>query len=547
MAHADRELLIVIKPAGMTPSDPTGGAGATLIDSAGAVGGLAGAAARFRPRLAFAPSREASGLAVLVRSKRALEGVKQLRSGMQRIHLALLEGSLGAPGSTGGIQAETGPRGGGRAGGRGGSVIQFRVLETGRGLTLAQVRARTHDEEEIRARLAAAGHAVAGDRVHGSTVDPLGRLGLHVWEIGLDHPKTRRAMRFRAAAPEFWRVVGATPPAQEVAAETGVDRRSEPTPDADVAARLEAGDQHGGAGEDKGRSAPEGEAEGGRGRQREDRAGDTSWEQVASWYDQLLDERGSDLYERVILPGVERLLRAEPGMRVLDVACGQGIAARRVAAGGAEVVGVDASESLIEAARARAATAAEGAGDGAEADGETPGDTASARGSATFLVGDARSIGAMSLGEFDRAMSVMALTNIDPLAPVFEGVAASLKPGGSFVMVISHPAFRVIRNSSWGWDAKARRQYRRVDAYMSPMRQPVQMHPGAAPDIKTWTFHRPLQDYVAALGRAGLAVETLEEWVSPRASVSGPRAKEENRIRAEIPMFLALRAVRARD
>ena len=41
------------------------------------------------------------------------------------------------------------------------------------------------------------------------------------------------------------------------------------------------------------------------------------------------------------------------------------------------------------------------------------------------------------------------------------------------------------------------------------------------------------------------AVETLEEWVSPRASVSGPRAKEENRIRTEIPMFLALRAVRA--
>jgi hypothetical protein len=82
---------------------------------------------------------------------------------------------------------------------------------------------------------------------------------------------------------------------------------------------------------------------------------------------------------------------------------------------------------------------------------------------------------------------------------------------------------------------------------MSPMRQPVQMHPGAAPDITTWTFPRPLQDDGAALGRAGLAVETLEEWVSPRASVSGPRAKEENRIRAEIPMFLALRAVRAHD
>src|SRR5690606_17870909 len=154
VVHADRDLLILAKPVGMVPSDPTGRGGATLIDAAGEVGGLSGPAARFRPRLAFAPSREASGLAVLVRSKAALERLKELRAGMQRIHLALLEGSLGEPGSTGGIQADTTPSAG-RASKRAGAVIQFRVLEAGRGLTLAQVRARTHDEDEIRARLAA--------------------------------------------------------------------------------------------------------------------------------------------------------------------------------------------------------------------------------------------------------------------------------------------------------------------------------------------------------------------------------------------------------
>jgi hypothetical protein len=39
-------------------------------------------------------------------------------------------------------------------------------------------------------------------------------------------------------------------------------------------------------------------------------------------------------------------------------------------------------------------------------------------------------------------------------------------------------------------------------------------------------------------------VDRLDEWVSPRESGPGPRADEENRARGEIPMFLALRAVR---
>jgi SAM-dependent methyltransferase len=544
VSYSDSEILVAIKPAGVTPSDRTGRAGPTLIDAAGA---LHGGQHRFQPRLAFSPSREASGLAVLVQSKRAFEGMHGLRSGMQRTHLALLEGSLGAPGATGGFQAEAALGEKSRAGGRKGTVIQFRVIETGQGLTLAQVRAKTHDEDEIRTRLAAAGHPVAGDRAHGATVDPLGRLGLHVWEIGLDHPKTRRGVRCRAPAPEFWRAVGATPPAQEVAGEGEDARKSAggtaPVRRADGPDRAEGGRTR----SEERPSAAALDQPGEAGEARDSQPRDTSWEEVARWYDQLLDERGSDLYERVILPGVERLLRVEPGMGVLDVACGQGIAARRIAVAGAHVVGVDVSESLIEAARARSVGGVAGA-DTNHAGDETDAGEADSRGRAEYHVGDARKLGdveGLALGEFDRAMSVMALTNIDPLAQVFEGVARALKPEGAFVFVISHPAFRVIRNSSWGWDAKAWAQYRRVDAYMSPMRQPVQMHPGAAPDVKTWTFHRPLQDYVAALSRAGLMVEALEEWTSPRASDSGPRAREENRIRGEIPMFVAVRAVRA--
>jgi hypothetical protein len=41
-----------------------------------------------------------------------------------------------------------------------------------------------------------------------------------------------------------------------------------------------------------------------------------------------------------------------------------------------------------------------------------------------------------------------------------------------------------------------------------------------------------------------LLIDALEEWPSHKTSTSGPRAAAENTARKEIPMFLALRAVK---
>ncbi len=74
------------------------------------------------------------------------------------------------------------------------------------------------------------------------------------------------------------------------------------------------------------------------------------------------------------------------------------------------------------------------------------------------------------------------------------------------------------------------------------------MNPGEVaagkPPVVTLTYHRPIEAYVQACARAGLLVDALEEWASTRHSEPGPRATEENRARREIPMFLALRAVK---
>ena len=250
----------------------------------------------------------------------------------------------------------------------------------------------------------------------------------------------------------------------------------------------------------------------------------TDWTSVAGWYDQLVGETGSDYHRNVVLPGVlQPLLAVTRGQRVLDVACGQGVLCRLLAARGIEVTGVDAAKPLIESAIAQGPSAIR------------------------YQVADARELTFLPPNHFDAAAIVLAVQNIHPLPPVFKGISQTLKPAGRLVVVMMHPCFRGPKSTSWGWDESAAVQYRRVDRYLIPRKEPIITHPGQSHDQYTWSFHRPIEAYVKALRNAGLLVDTMEEWPSHKTSTSGPRAAAENRARAEIPMFMALRAVRSEN
>jgi SAM-dependent methyltransferase len=145
---------------------------------------------------------------------------------------------------------------------------------------------------------------------------------------------------------------------------------------------------------------------------------------------------------------------------------------------------------------------------------------------------------------FDTAACVLAIQNIHPIAPVFEGVARVLKSGGRFVIVMMHPCFRVTKASAWGWDEVTKTQFRRVDKYLQPRKSPIYTHPGKKDGAYTWTFHKPIEDYAKAIMKAGLLIDAFEEWPSHKKSDSGPRAAAENVAREEIPMFMAIRAVK---
>jgi ubiquinone/menaquinone biosynthesis C-methylase UbiE len=244
---------------------------------------------------------------------------------------------------------------------------------------------------------------------------------------------------------------------------------------------------------------------------------------VAEWYDRLVGDEGSEFHREVVHPGVLRLLAIQPGEAVLDVACGQGVLCRLLHGKGAKVTGVDAAPELIRAARAR----------GPEA--------------IRYHVRDARELSFLPEASFAAAACVLAIQNIQPIQPVFEGVGRTLRQLGRFVLAMMHPAFRSPKETRWGWDEAEGVQFRRVDRYLLPRKSPIVTHPGITPDVYTWTFHRPIGAYVKAMRNAGLLVDTLEEWPSHKTSEPGPRAAAENTARKEIPMFMALRGVKMAD
>lgn len=246
----------------------------------------------------------------------------------------------------------------------------------------------------------------------------------------------------------------------------------------------------------------------------------TDWNRVAEWYDKLVGDEGSEFHREIIFPGVLRLLAVQPGDPVLDVACGQGAFCRVLHEGGFRATGVDASPELIQHARQRSNPAI------------------------SFFIGDARELTFLRQNFYAAAACILSIQNIDRMQPVFEGAARALVPNGRLVIVMMHPCFRAPKATHWGWDDERKVQYRRVDRYLLPRKEPIVTHPGLKDGSYTWTFHRPLQSYFKAIRGGGLLVDAMEEWTSHKVSDSGPRAAAENVARNEIPLFLALRAVK---
>lgn len=258
---------------------------------------------------------------------------------------------------------------------------------------------------------------------------------------------------------------------------------------------------------------------------------DTGWGRVAEWYHETVEDRAS--YQRdLIMPNLMRLIDIKPGQKILDLGCGEGIFTRRFAKTGAEVTAIDISRELIEIAK-RASV------DEGEYYKFQP----------LFFVSDAATIPMVESSSQDVVVITLALQNMERATDVLRECSRVLKSGGQLFITLNHPAFRGIKRSDWSWSEKGDVQYRRVWRYMSESREKIDMTPstgsGRGPGAQgageqTISFNRPLQFYVKHIGKAGMAVVNMEEWVSNKNSLPGPRAAAENIARNEIPLFMCI-------
>lgn len=247
---------------------------------------------------------------------------------------------------------------------------------------------------------------------------------------------------------------------------------------------------------------------------------DTSWQSVSGWYDSLVSDKGSYYHEKLVIPGVISLLSNLKYSSVLDLGCGQGIFGRAVSEG-VSYQGVDLSKALIESAKSR--------------------DKAVRH---KYAVGDITKELPVERKDFDVAICILALQNVtDPLG-VIKIASTHLRENGRLVLVLNHPCFRIPRQSAWGIDEKQNVQYRRITRYLSAMKIPVTAHPGKGHTSPiTWSMHFSLSDLGGYLEETGFLIEKIEEWKSDKKSEGGAAARE-NRSREEIPLFMAIKAIK---
>lgn len=265
----------------------------------------------------------------------------------------------------------------------------------------------------------------------------------------------------------------------------------------------------------------------------------TSWQKVAPWYNKITrGGEGHYYHEHVIIPNVLRLLELNiksqnSNIKLLDLACGNGVLAKSLPKD-IKYTGIDLAESLIKYAKIEDKNY-----------------------NHKYIVGDITQP-LIFHESFTHATIILALQNISDPFSVFQNASKFLIPDSRFIIVLNHPAFRIPRQSAWGIDEERKIQYRRIDKYMSPMEIPINPHTYktnarfsadhrnigvGVNEPLTISYHYPLSDYSKMLKDAGFVIELIEEWTSDKESV-GRAGRMENRSRAEIPLFMAIAAIK---
>jgi 23S rRNA pseudouridine1911/1915/1917 synthase len=155
--------------------------------------------------------RETSGVLVFAKNFEAREKLKEKFAAhdVDRVYIAIVEGAIDPPSGTirsnlrerrdlrmESVEAHPDAKP---------AVTHYRTIQSKGGWSMLEITLETGRKNQIRTHLSEEGHPVVGDRMYGSTVNPLGRLGLHAKLLGFDHPGTGKHLVFTAPVPRVFR------------------------------------------------------------------------------------------------------------------------------------------------------------------------------------------------------------------------------------------------------------------------------------------------------------------------------------------------------
>jgi len=219
------------------------------------------------------------------------------------------------------------------------------------------------------------------------------------------------------------------------------------------------------------------------------------WEQNATFWDERMGD-GNDFQRLLVAPASERLLNLQPGETVLEIACGNGVFARRMARLGVHVIATDFSAQMLERARAR---------------NSEYGDRIEYR-----LLDATREGQIVALGQqrFDAAVCNMAIMDMAEIDPLMRGIRQVVKPGGRFVFSLCHPCFNntgsihCIEEATVNGEIVATYSIKATKYLHSSPQKGIAM---IGQPASQYYFDRPLHVLFNACFRAGMVLDGLEE------------------------------------
>jgi SAM-dependent methyltransferase len=217
---------------------------------------------------------------------------------------------------------------------------------------------------------------------------------------------------------------------------------------------------------------------------------------------------GHDSYWRFHRERFFELLPADVDGPVLDVGCGEGRLTRELRARGWDIVGVDASPSMIDLA-----SAADPGGD--------------------YRVSDAAAL-PFEDHSFELVIAFMSLQDVDDPERAIAEAGRVLRPGSLLCAAMTHPLNSAGRFTSGEPDSP----FVIDGSYLDSWRRADDVARDGL-EIRFHYEHRPLDRYARALEEAGFLIERLRE-VTGGSEVFGSRWDR-------IPLFLHIRARTTRN